>query len=1817
MDIVITNQITPTFTQIGPLCQNSTAPALPTTSTNGITGTWSPATINTSTVGTTTYTFTPAAGQCAGPVTMDIVITTQITPTFTQIGPLCQNSTAPALPTTSTNGITGTWSPATINTSTVGTTTYTFTPAAGQCAVPVTMDIVITTQITPTFTQIGPLCQNSTAPTLPATSSNGITGTWSPATINTSTVGTTTYTFTPAAGQCAVPVTMDIVITTQITPTFTQIGPLCQNSTAPALPATSTNGITGTWSPATINTSTVGTTTYTFTPAAGQCAVPVTMDIVITTQITPTFTQIGPLCQNSTAPTLPGTSTNGITGTWSPATINTSTVGTTTYTFTPAAGQCAVPVTMDIVITTQITPTFTQIGPLCQNSTAPTLPGTSTNGITGTWSPATINTSTVGTTTYTFTPAAGQCAVPVTMDIVITTQITPTFTQIGPLCQNSTAPTLPGTSTNGITGTWSPATINTSTVGTITYTFTPAAGQCAVPVTMDIVITTQITPTFTQIGPLCQNSTAPTLPGTSTNGITGTWSPATINTSTVGTTTYTFTPAAGQCAGPVTMDIVITTQITPTFTQIGPLCQNSTAPTLPGTSTNGITGTWSPATINTSTVGTITYTFTPAAGQCAVPVTMDIVITTQITPTFTQIGPLCQNSAAPTLPGTSSNGITGTWSPATINTSTVGTITYTFTPAAGQCAVPVTMDIVITTQITPTFTQIGPLCQNSAAPTLPGTSSNGITGTWSPATINTSTVGTTTYTFTPAAGQCAVPVTMDIVITTQITPTFTQIGPLCQNSTAPTLPGTSTNGITGTWSPASINTSTVGTITYTFTPAAGQCAVPVTMDIVITTQITPTFTQIGPLCQNSTAPTLPGTSSNGITGTWSPATINTSTVGTTTYTFTPAAGQCAVPVTMDIVITTQITPTFTQIGPLCQNSAAPTLPGTSNNGITGTWSPATINTSTVGTTTYTFTPAAGQCAGPVTMDIVITTQITPTFTQIGPLCQNSTAPTLPGTSNNGITGTWSPATINTSTVGTITYTFTPAAGQCAGPVTMDIVITTQITPTFTQIGPLCQNSTAPTLPGTSNNGITGTWSPATINTSTVGTITYTFTPAAGQCAVPVTMDIVITTQITPTFTQIGPLCQNSAAPTLPGTSNNGITGTWSPATINTSTVGTTTYTFTPAGQCAVPVTMDIVITTQITPTFTQIGPLCQNSTAPALPTTSTNGITGTWSPATINTSTVGTTTYTFTPAAGQCAVPVTMDIVITTQITPTFTQIGPLCQNSIAPALPTTSTNGITGTWSPATISTSTVGTTTYTFTPAAGQCAVPVTMDIVITTQITPTFTQIGPLCQNSTAPTLPGTSNNGITGTWSPAVINTSVAGTVIYTFTPTAGQCALPATISITIASQITPTFTQVGPLCQNSTAPTLPTTSNNNITGTWNPATISTATVGVTTYTFTPAAGQCAGSTAINVRVNRVTSSSTNITICNNQLPYSWNGNNYTAAGTFSVTLQNAAGCDSIATLILRVNSITTSTTRDSICANQAPYVWNGNNYTASGNYSVTLVNSAGCDSIATLILLVKPIPALVINQPSPVCEPMTINLTAPSITAGSDPGLVYTYWMDSLATIPITNPNAIGISGTYYIKAQGGNSCTSTKPVAVTVLIYKLIAGIRYPTITTQANTATQLSARNIGLNYTWSPPVGLSSPFVRDPVFNHDRTTEYLINIARDNGCITVDTILIKIIERPTTIPKSDLFVPKAWTPNNDGHNDKLFPLTVNIRELKYFRVFNRWGQLVFETNVIGLGWDGIFHGKPAVMDVYTWTAEAIGVDGKHYKKAGNSVLIR
>jgi gliding motility-associated-like protein len=529
--------VTPTFTQVAPICSGETF-ILPTTSANGITGTWSPAINNTA---TTTYIFTPTAGQCANTATMSVSVNALTTPTFTQVAPICSGETF-ILPITSTNGITGTWSPAINNTA---TTTYTFTPTAGQCANNTTMSVTVNALTTPIFTQVAPICSGGLF-TLPTTSTNGITGTWSPA-INNS--ATTTYTFTPTAGQCANTATMSVTVNALTNPTFTQVAPICSGGSF-TLPATSNNSISGTWSPA-INNS--ATTTYTFTPTAGQCANTATMSVTVNPLTTPTFTQLGPFCQGSSAPAFSNSSLEGINGVWGPPGINTGTIGTTTYVFVPNSGQCAVNQTMAITVNPILTPIFSQQSPICIGDNF-ILPVQSNNGVNGTWSPAINNNA---TTTYTFTPTIGQCATTQTMTVVVGPPTSPTFNPIGPLCVGNSFG-LPLNSLEGFTGTWSPALNNQTTT---TYTFTPNTGQCALTGSLEVIINPNPTIQINESPEICEGQSATLTTSTSAPGGTYSWQPGgqnsnQITVSPTTTTTYTVSYTLNGCTSSLTSAVV-------------------------------------------------------------------------------------------------------------------------------------------------------------------------------------------------------------------------------------------------------------------------------------------------------------------------------------------------------------------------------------------------------------------------------------------------------------------------------------------------------------------------------------------------------------------------------------------------------------------------------------------------------------------------------------------------------------------------------------------------------------------------------------------------------------------------------------------------------------------------------------------------------------------------------------------------------------------------------------------------------------------------------------------------------------------------------------------------------------------------------------------------------------------------------------------------------------------------------------------------------------------------------------------------------------
>ncbi len=314
------------------------------------------------------------------------------------------------------------------------------------------------------------------------------------------------------------------------------------------------------------------------------------------------------------------------------------------------------------------------------------------------------------------------------------------------------------------------------------------------------------------------------------------------------------------------------------------------------------------------------------------------------------------------------------------------------TPTANSNNIILSVDPVIS----PVFTQINPVCSGATLGLLPTTSTNGILGTWSPSINN---LATTTYTFTPTSGQCASPATMTITV----------------------IPRTTTGSITTSICAGQSYTWPANGRTYT-TPQSGITIVSgcntATLNLSITPSTVPTFAPINPICSGATLDPLPTISNNGIFGTWSPSINN---LATTTYTFTPTAGQCAAAVTMTITVNP-----LTTIGSITTAICA---------GQSYTW-PANGETYTTAQSGITYIAGCNIATLNLTINSVI-----PTFSEIAPICFGGTF-TLPTTSNEGIIGSWSPAFNNQETT---TYTFVPTTDQCAATVTLTVTVTPNTT----------------------------------------------------------------------------------------------------------------------------------------------------------------------------------------------------------------------------------------------------------------------------------------------------------------------------------------------------------------------------------------------------------------------------------------------------------------------------------------------------------------------------------------------------------------------------------------------------------------------------------------------------------------------------------------------------------------------------------------------------------------------------------------------------
>jgi len=145
-----------------------------------------------------------------------------------------------------------------------------------------------------------------------------------------------------------------------------------------------------------------------------------------------------------------------------------------------------------------------------------------------------------------------------------------------------------------------------------------------------------------------------------------------------------------------------------------------------------------------------------------------------------------------------------------------------------------------------------------------------------------------------------------------------------------------------------------------------------------------------------------------------------------------------------------------------------------------------------------------------------------------------------------------------------------------------------------------------------------------------------------------------------------------------------------------------------------------------------------------------------------------------------------------------------------------------------------------------------------------------------------------------------------------------------------------------------------------------------------------------------------------------------------------------------------------------------------------------------------------------------------------------------------------------------------------------------------------------------GLNYSWSPTSFLSNGLIPNPVARLNDDITYVVRVSTKEGCFAQDTVKVKVYKTPP-----EIFVPTAFTPNDDGLNDRLIPIPVGIAKMVYFKVYNRYGEMVFSTDEFGRGWNGVYKGRDQGNESFAWQALAVDYLGNPVFRKGQSTLIR
>ena len=285
--------------------------------------------------------------------------------------------------------------------------------------------------------------------------------------------------------------------------------------------------------------------------------------------------------------------------------------------------------------------------------------------------------------------------------------------------------------------------------------------------------------------------------------------------------------------------------------------------------------------------------------------------------------------------------------------------------------------------------------------------------------------------------------------------------------------------------------------------------------------------------------------------------------------------------------------------------------------------------------------------------------------------------------------------------------------------------------------------------------------------------------------------------------------------------------------------------------------------------------------------------------------------------------------------------------------------------------------------------------------------------------------------------------------------------------------------------------------------------------------------------------------------------------------------------------------------------------NPDKISSTGKYYIRATDRNGCTATGSINIVIES-PVLSATNPDEVCYPATIDIANKSLyRVNSSYNVVFSYY-DSQNRL-VADPKNVQISGTYKIVITNPYGCTDSKWINVKIHPLPVIK-ITNPKRTLEPYT----------VDITHSSVVHGSSEYVKIEYFEDMYLTTkvshpdkiakegvYYLAFYNSFGCMKMGAVNVLIGKKPSVI------APTAFTPLA-SQNNKLYPFSISIKKLISFKVYNKWGNLVFETNSTKPedGWNGYYKGKLQPFETYTWYAEAIDEIDESYKTTGKTILI-